>query len=228
MNLTTLTINALKILVKNIYKKYTMSLGMKYIYSDGQNWVVRNAKYSLKTKAFRFSKFGSKEEALDEAIIFRDCEEAKLKEIEDGQIVLQSQFEDQQRKLKELQEADYKRLLEKEAKEKLEKQKKKKEEDDAAWVLSEQKLDAKLWKVQMKDNYDYWKEKYPEEAATPEGINMVMDGYIALQFMGQEHIPSVDAIHKGYLVRKMLKEQEQKGIKLKINDIFKKNQIICK
>ena len=202
------------------------TLGKKYIYLNGESWMVKGPNYSQKVRKFMFKTYGGNEQALLEAQAWRDAEEQKLKEIEDGQIVLQSQFEDQQRKLRELQEADYKRLLEKEVQEKLEKQKKKKEEEDAAWVLSEHKLDAKLWKVEMKNNFDYWMEKYPEEAKTPEGKNMVMDGFIALQFYGKDFIPSVDAIHKGYLVRKTLKEQEEKGIKLKINDVFKKNQIV--
>jgi hypothetical protein len=204
-----------------------MPLGMKYIYSDGQNWVVRNIKYSLKTKAFRFSKFGCKEDALQEAIKYRDYEEAKIQEIENGQIVEYQKVLEENKKLKEQQEADYKRLLEKEKLELIEKRKKIDAEESAAWVASEQAYDAKIWsKVNIKDNFDYWKEKYPEEAATKEGMTLVRDGYIAAGIFGSHYIPSVDNIQKGYLSIVALQKQVDKGVKLTIANVFKKNQII--
>jgi hypothetical protein len=145
-----------------------------------------------------FKTYGGNEQALLEAQNWRDAEDQKLKEIENGQIVLKSQVEDQQRKIRELQEADYKRLLEKEAQEKLEKQKKKKEEEDAAWVASEHKLDDKLWKIQHNDNFQNWAKKYPEAAASLEGQTIIKDGYIAAGMFGAENIPTVENIQKGY------------------------------
>ena len=182
-------------------------------------------RYSQKVKKFLFKTYGGSDQALQEAVNWRDQEEEKIKEIQNGQVVLQSQFEEQQRKLRELQDADYRRLKEKERLEILAKQKEKEKADLAEWIVSEQKLDTKLWKRDITNNYDYWQTKYPEEAATPVGKNLIIDGYIALGFYGMEFIPSVDAIQKGYLLRKKLADQLEKGIKLKIKDVFRKDQI---
>jgi hypothetical protein len=174
------------------------TLGKKYIYLNGESWMVKGPNYSQKVRKFMFKTYGGNEQALLEAQNWRDVEEQKLKEIADGQIVLQSQFEDQQRKLRELQELDYKRLLEKEALEKFQKQKKKKEDEDAAWVASEHKLDDKLWKIEQNDNFQNWAKRYPEAAASLEGKTIIKDGYIAAGMFGVDKIPSVDNIQKGY------------------------------
>jgi hypothetical protein len=202
------------------------TLGKKYIYLNGESWMVKGPGYSQKVRKFMFKTFGGNDEALQEAMKWRDQEEDKLKEIQNGQIVLQTQFEDQQKKLRELQDADYRRLKDKERLELLAIEKEKKAKEDAEWVASEQKLDLKLWKVEMKNNYDYWKEKYPEEAATEEGKDLILHGYIASNFLGKETIPSIDKIQKSYLLVKKYAEQRAKGIKLTIKDVFRKDQII--
>jgi hypothetical protein len=184
--------------------------------------MVKGPDYSQKVRKFMFKTFGGNNEALQEAMKWRDQEEDKLKERQNGQIVLQSQFEDQQKKLRELQEADYRRLKEKERLELLAIEKQKEKD----WIASEHALDQKLWKRDFTDNYDYWIQKYPVEAATPEGKNLIKDGYIALGMFGMECIPSVDAIQKGYLQRKKLNELIEQGVKLKIKDVFRKDQII--
>jgi hypothetical protein len=49
----------------------------KYIYPDGQRWVVRCKDFDLTAKGFSFSKFGNKELALKEAISYRNEQIAK-------------------------------------------------------------------------------------------------------------------------------------------------------
>lgn len=202
------------------------TLAKKYIYQNGESWMVKGPCYSQKVRKFMFKTYGGNEEALQEAVKWRDGEEDKIKEIQKGQIVEYNKLKEESVKLRELQEADYKRLKEKERLELLAIQKQKKAKEDAEWVASEQKLDIKLWKVEMKNNYDYWQEKYPEEAATEEGKELILHGYIASNFFGKETIPSVDKIQKSYLLIKKYAEQSANGVKLKIKDVFRKDQII--
>jgi hypothetical protein len=59
-------------------------LGRKYCCNDGNNWVVRNAAYG-QTKAFKFTKYGGADEALIEAMKWRD-EQQKI--IDDAAIAV--------------------------------------------------------------------------------------------------------------------------------------------
>jgi hypothetical protein len=204
----------------------SVSLNKKYIYLNGESWMVKGPNYSQKVRKFMFKTYKGNEEALQAAISWRDSEDEKITEREKSQIVLKSTLEEEQRKLRELQESDYRRLLEKERLELIEKRKKIDAEESAAWVAAEQKQDSKLWKMQQKDNFDYWKEKYPEEAATPDGIDTIRLGLIAAGMFGSQYIPTVDNIQKGYLARVALQKQVDQGVKLTIANVFKKNQII--
>lgn len=49
----------------------------KYIYPDGERWVVRCKDFDVGAKIFGFSKYGNKELARKEAVIYRDQQIAK-------------------------------------------------------------------------------------------------------------------------------------------------------
>ena len=72
--------------------------------------MVKNADYSQKARRFNWNKFGGKEEALLEAQTWRDTEEQKLKDNLECAIVEHTKTIEENKKLKEQQEAEYKRL----------------------------------------------------------------------------------------------------------------------
>ena len=87
-----------------------MTLGNKYIYANGESWMVKNPDYSQKARRFNWNKFGGKEAALLEAQTWRDAEEQKLKDNLECAIVEHTKTIEENKKLKEQQEAEYKRL----------------------------------------------------------------------------------------------------------------------
>jgi hypothetical protein len=63
----------------------------KYIYPDGNSYIVRNTEYEQKTKKFNFGKYASKEVAFVEARKWRDEQELRLQEIQASQLVIYRQ-----------------------------------------------------------------------------------------------------------------------------------------
>jgi hypothetical protein len=76
--------------------------------------MVKGPDYSQKVRRFNWNKLGGSESALLEAQKWRDEEEQKLKDNLDFAIVEHAKTVEENKKLKEQQEADYKRLREKE------------------------------------------------------------------------------------------------------------------
>jgi hypothetical protein len=226
-----------------------MTLGNKYIYLNGESWLVKGVDYSQKVRRFNWNKLGGSDEALLEAQKWRDQEEQKKKDNAVGAIVEYNKVLEENKKLKEQQEADYKRLKEKEALE-LEKQiriqkarerlyasKKQKEiqEDldyfDECLTINTEQMRAK-WASGVWDHLDpkgnrfakdkgaltNWIEKYPTEATSPAGKQLIKDGC---------NHTSIPMVHRAYLNYKKQLEDKEKGISVKtIKELFKKDQII--
>lgn len=126
-----------------------MTLGNKYIYANGECWMVKNADYSQKVRRFNWNKFGGNELALQEAQAWRDAEEQKLKDNAEGAIVEYNKVLEENKKFKEQQEAEYKKLK---AKEDLEWEKEVRMQQAKARLIKNKKL------KEMQEDMDYFNE----------------------------------------------------------------------
>jgi hypothetical protein len=226
-------------------------LDKKFIYNDGQNWVVRNIAYSQKTKCFKFTKFGGTDSALLEAQKWRDEEEQKLIDIQVGQIVEYNKVLEENKKLKEQQEADYKRLKAKEElelQEKLKKQRardklyvsKKEKEKQEYLDYFEEILTMNIEQVRAKWATGVWDHLDPkgnrfakDEQAFTNWIKQYPEE--ASSPAGQQLIKdgcnhtSIPMVHKAYLNYKKQLEDIANGTQIKtIKELFKKDQIVLK
>ena len=198
-----------------------------------------------------FNSYDGNQGALQAATAWRDEEEQKIVDISIGQIVEYNKVLEENKKLKEQQEADYKRLKEKEAlelekrlriqraKDKLYTSKIDKEKQEyldyfeEILTLSTDQMNAK-WATGVWDHLDPKGRRFAtdEEAFTnwikqyPEEASSPAGQ--ALIKDGCNHT-SVPMVHRAYLAYKKQLEDIEKGTFIKtIKELFAKDQIVFK
>lgn len=134
----------------------------KYIYVDGNSYIVRNTEFLQKTKKFNFAKYASKEEAFVDAKKWRDEQEKRLQEIVASQLTIYKET-------KAAKEKAEQRVWE------LEKEKREKEEREIAEKQAKQYFDDLSKTKQELTPIQKWKLANIERSQTEPAIQGIAD-----------------------------------------------------